>query len=191
MPRGRAPSGTNPNTAIRAGNARETTQRRCALPSSITPKKLSYKPHPTTTRAPWRETKRAALVASQVDPCSPDAGGSALDLPVVDPLQLASPPANSPPPSPCPPISILKRIPKASGQFGKKLAAILNTVVSKNTWDRLLCFYAHWLQAPRRGGKQRSWPLPSTVSCVKNWMLCLFHTHRDARRLPRTVSTKS
>ena len=56
-------------------------------------------------------------------------------------------------------MNILKRIPKASReQCGRKLAAILHAVVSKNdnsTWDRFFRFSAR-LRAPRRAGNRRS-----------------------------------
>ena len=80
---------------------------------------------------------------------------------------LPGPAANSLPPdvfpsflSTCSSVNILKRIPKASReQCGRKLAAILHAVVSKNdnsTWDRLFRFSARCLRAPRRAGNRRS-----------------------------------
>ena len=55
-------------------------------------------------------------------------------------------------------VKILKRIPKASRlSAGRKLATILEAVVSKNdhaSWDRLFRFSSRCLRAPKRGGQQ-------------------------------------
>ena len=61
---------------------------------------------------------------------------------------------------PVPRTTILKRIPKASReQCGRKLATILNAIVSKNdrpAWERLFRFSLRCLRALRKASKHRS-----------------------------------
>ena len=82
-------------------------------------------------------------------------------------VEAAAPHApHSLPLPPRPPVRILKCLPKASRELaGKKLAAILDAVVSRNdhaSWDRLLRFSSRCLMHPGRGG--RRWSLATAVN---------------------------
>ena len=143
----------------------------CFRPISVTSAGLIRQHGPFHSRCPGSRNPPGGAVpsgplAQQPQPTSPN-GGPTTTTPTVT---QANAPQSRPQPSisgpSCPPVKIIRRIPKASrAPAGRKLINILETIVNTNApaaWDRLLHLGTRCFRAPPRGGQR--WSLATSIN---------------------------